>query len=147
MKTLILYFLWITFASLAVAAEPKLWADGKITPEQPFSCKVIGSIPSWGGAVIILKEDGENGRYCIADLIMHSFTYRIVDTESFDRKEWIQKGATFIEPSSEVERFSWSMGVHKVGRIFGEQDFVRQWYAESKQKSEQDADGNSLRAE
>ena len=137
MKHLFLCILWFTFGSLVIADEPKLWTDGKITPEQPFPGKVIGAIPSWGGAIVILREDGENGRYCVANLIMSLFTYRIVEAKNFDKKEWIQKGATFIDPRAEVERFSWSMGVHKIGRIFGEEDFVSQWYAKSKQKSEQ----------
>jgi hypothetical protein len=77
---------------------------------------------------------------------MNFFTYRIIEAKDFDKKAWIKKGAIFIEPRVEVDRFSWSMGVHKIGRIFGEEDFVAQWYTKSKPKSEQGGAGQPATA-
>ena len=136
MKHFIVYIFWLAFSSIVVADAPRLWADGKITPEQPFPCKVIGVVPSWGGAIIILQEDGEKSRYCVANLIMGAFTYQIVESNNFDKKEWIEKNATFIEPSAEIEHFSWSLGIHRIGRTFGEEDFVGSWYAESRKREQ-----------
>jgi len=137
MKFALINILWFLLVTSLTAKEQKIWNDGRITPEQPFRARVIGSVASWGGAIVLLKE--ENGeRYCVANLLSPLFSYRVIEGKDFDKKAWIKKGAIFIEPSVEVDRFSWSMGVHKIGRIFGTEDFVSLWYAKSKPKSEQD---------
>ena len=121
------------------AEDQEFWRDGKITPEQPFPAKVIGSLSSWMGPVVVLREVGERGRYCVANLVFGSFSYSIINVNDFDKADWMKKGVTFIDPPAEVESFSWSMGLHRIGRIFGKDDFVTRWYSQSNPRAnEQD---------
>ncbi len=130
MRSLFFMF-WLGMAAMGLAKEEAaLWHDGRITPEQPFKAEVIGVIPGWGGDTVILKEIGEGGKYCMAHLVMHHFVYRVISEKELEDVKAIGH-ATFISPGVEVQRFSWSMGVHELGRRFGEKDFVKQWYAKS----------------
>jgi hypothetical protein len=135
MKLVILHLLLFTSSPFLFGDEIKLWDDGRITPEQPFKAMVRGVIPGWGGDTVILQEIGGRERYCLAMLHVGLFRYEVQSKEEFDEKKI--GGATFISPSVEVERFSWSMGIAKIGRIFGDEDFVAKWYSRSKPKSEQ----------
>lgn len=127
MKLALLQILMVTFSPLLMAEEVKLWHDGKITPEQPFKALVVGVFPTWVGDRIILQEIEGQERYCLAVFQPKFSTYAVYAKEEFIDKN-ISKGATFISPGVEVERFSWSMGLQKIGKIFGEEDMVRKWY-------------------
>ncbi len=137
MKLVFLQILLMIFSPLLIAEEVELWHDGKISPEQPFKALVIGVIPGWGSDTIILQEIGEQERYCFAIFHRGLSTYEVQSKEEYAKKKLV--GATVISPGVEVERFSWTMGVHKIGKIFGEDDLVSKWYTESKSKSKQPA--------
>ncbi|MFC5049134.1 hypothetical protein ACFPK9_00680 [Rubritalea spongiae] len=124
LKVLLTFFL-ITFTSLQ---GEDLWINGRITPDQPFKAKVIGIQPGWGWDTIILQEiDGEK-RYCLATFGNPNGTYQIIAPNNFKKDSYIDKGATFLEPSVDVSRFSWSMSIWKHGKIFGEKDTATKHY-------------------
>jgi len=119
-----------------VQAEDELWDEGKITPEQPFKAVVLGVTPGWGWDTIILREVGGKGRYCLATFGNPLGTYTIVDPDKFDQDRMLELGATFLTPPVEVQRFSWSMGVWKHGKIFGEDDAATKNYKKKENKAE-----------
>ena len=131
MKLFQMGILWSILAGPAIAKEPELWKDGKITPEQPFRAKVVGSVASWAGSVIILKEEGGRGRYCVADLLVSRISYRMIEAKDFDKEAWGKGGAVFEEPPVEVSKFSRHTLLYKFGRAFGDEDFVRRQYPTS----------------
>jgi hypothetical protein len=100
----------------------ELWSEGRITPEQPFQAKVVAVQPGWGWDTIILKEIDGSGRYCLATFGSPLGDYKIVQKERFDENALKRNGAIFIDPPVEVERFSWSMGSWRHGRLFGDDD-------------------------
>ena len=118
---LILVTALLSFASLLPAEELILWDKGKITPSQPFKAKVIGVQPGWGWDTIILREKGK-GRYCLVTFGNPSGAYTVIKAEDFDQAEMIKAGATFLNPGVEVDRFSWSIGIWKHGKVFGDED-------------------------
>ena len=100
----------------------ELWSDDRITPEQPFRAKVLAVQPGWGWDTIVLKEIDGDGRYCLATFGSPFGNYKIVSKEEFDAKALKRNGAVFLDPPVKVARFSWSMGVWRHGRIFGDED-------------------------
>ena len=124
----VIAFIVLSLFSVSAQGEEELWSEGKITPEQPFKAEVIGVKPGWGWDTIILKEVGGTGRYCLATFGNLLGTYAIVEPDKFDRDRMIELGATFLTPPVEVERFSWSMGVWKHGKIFGVEDAATKSY-------------------
>jgi len=129
MKVLIIITTLI-LCSFVHANEIEFWKDGKITPEQPFKALVVGVIPGWKGDTVILKESGGEERYCYAHLHMNLFSYEVVSKDDYKKRGSL--GATFLSPAVKVDSFSWSMSMHKLGRFFGDEDYVKQWYPESK---------------
>ena len=71
---------------------------------------------------LILKEIEGDGRYCLATFGNPLGDYQIVQKDDFDAKAMKQKGAIFLNPAIEVKRFSWSMGIWRHGRVFGDDD-------------------------
>ena len=100
----------------------ELWTDDRITPEQPFRAKVVAVQPGWGWDTIVLKEIDGDGRYCLATFGSPLGSYKIVSKGELDEKSMKRNGAVFLDPPVEVARFSWSMGVWRHGRIFGDED-------------------------
>jgi hypothetical protein len=114
-------FIFLMVLISAVRAD-ELWSDYRITPEQPFRAKVVAVQPGWGWDTIVLKEIEGEGRYCLATFGNPLGDYQIVQKDDFDARSMKQKGAIFLDPAIEVERFSWSMGIWRHGRIFGDDD-------------------------
>lgn len=113
-----------------VSGADELWANGRISAEQPFKAKIIGVRPGWD--TIMMKEEDGKGRYCFAS-VGSTLSYKIVSPKEFDRAKQIKHGATFLTPPVEVGRFSWSMGIWLHGRRFGEKDAVTK-YLESQER-------------
>ena len=134
MRDNIISFIVFSLFIVNAQAEEELWSEGKITPEQPFKAEVIGVKPGWGWDTIILKEVDGAGRYCLATFGNLLGTYAIVEPDKFDRDKMIELGATFLMPPVEVERFSWSMGIWKHGRIFGKEDAATKNYKKKENK-------------
>lgn len=134
-RTRLVNFRILTFLAVSVfccsnatRAEEKTWSDNKITPEQPFPAKVCAVAPSWGGYHLLLEELGGTHRRCIARLWMTApLEYIVLDAAKGETAEWPQRteGWTYITPGIEVDRFSWSVGAWKLGRIFGNDDVLR----------------------
>jgi hypothetical protein len=136
MKINLTCILSILFIFTVTAEETKFWDKGRITPEQPFKAKVIGVTPGWGWDTIILKEEAGKGRYCLAAFGSPFGNYTIIEPDDFDRDKMIEQGTTFITPSVDVSRFSWTMGIWKHGSIFGEDDATTKYYKHFKSKKE-----------
>jgi hypothetical protein len=146
MKLALLQILLMMFSPLLIAEEVKLWHDGKISPEQPFKALVVGVFPSWGGDSIILQEIEGQERYCLAVFKPKFSTYAVYSKEEFIEKKMAEV-ATLISPGVEVERFSWSMGVEKIGKIFGEEDMVSNYYDTSNFEKNKPTTDSKLRPE
>lgn len=107
----------------------QLWHGNRTTPEQPFPARVVGVIPSWVGYALLLEEIAEKPQYCIAYLWKtQNLVYKIVAGIDAFKKIPNAATATYLTPGVEVDAFSWSIGVDTIGRRFGEQDLVREWY-------------------
>jgi hypothetical protein len=131
----VLLIIMCSFSSIAHGNED-LWANGKITPDQPFKGSIIAVKPGWGWDTIILKEQGGAGRYCFASIGQTLF-YKIIDPKDFDQAKLIELGAVFITPAVEVDRFSWSMGVWEHGKRFGANDTATKFQSTDKKSGEQ----------
>jgi hypothetical protein len=121
MKSLTTLLITICLTSLGLGAD-ELWSNGRITPDQPFQAKVLGVKSGWGWDTIVLKEINGTGRYCLATLGNPAGTYKVIAPKNFDKKAMLEEGVIFLEPAVEVERFSWSMGSGRYGKIFGDED-------------------------
>jgi hypothetical protein len=117
-----LAFVTLLIPAVSNMRAEELWSEGRITPEQPFRARVVAVQPGWGWDTIVLKEIEGDGRYCLATFGSPHGDYKIIPKDQFDRKAMKQNGAVFLDPPIEVERFSWSMGVWRHGRIFGDDD-------------------------
>lgn len=109
---------------LVSAGDDQLWQNNKLTSAQPFSAKVLAVNVTWVGYNLLLESIG-NGKkkHCIAQVEMtRPLNYAGVKQAQLPKPgpEW-----QFLNPSVEVERFSWSMGVWRIGRIFGEEDCLK----------------------
>jgi hypothetical protein len=117
-----LAFLALLIPAVSDLQAEELWSEDRITPEQPFRAKVVAVQPGWGWDTIVLKEIDGTGRYCLATFGSPLGDYKIVQKDQFDEKALKQNGAIFLDPPIEVERFSWSMGIWRHGRLFGDDD-------------------------
>lgn len=118
-------------ASAALAEEDKLWTGNKLTAALPFPAKVIAVQPSWVGYTLLLQEIAGEARLCEVMISITGGLQYAAPGKKLDEKanaifEAKQKEAhwTFLSPGVEVDRFSWSMGLVKLGRIFGEDDVL-----------------------
>ena len=119
----------VTFGLTALtSAEEKLWSDNKLTPDQPFPAKVCAIGDSWVGYDLLLEEIGTAHRQCIVRLwLTVPIGYTVLDTAKGETPEWPRwTGSwTYITPGVEVDRFSWSIGIYKLGRGFGDEDLLK----------------------
>jgi hypothetical protein len=110
-------------------ADDTIWTGNKLTSAQPFPAAVRAVLPSWVGYHLLLEEIGGEGRLCIARVwITAPLEYTIVADrakEVADEPERKKTGWTYVSPAIELDRFSWSLGPPKIGRIFGEEDILR----------------------
>ena len=116
------------FCSSRAQAEEKFWSGNKITPDQPFPAKVCAVATSWVGYHLLLMEIGGTHRLCIARLWMTlPLDYTVLDTAKGETPEYPQRteGWTYVTPGIDVNRFSWSIGIAKLGKVFGEEDMLR----------------------
>ncbi|WP_200274367.1 hypothetical protein [Luteolibacter pohnpeiensis] len=100
----------------------ELWSEDRITPEQPFRAKVVAVQPGWGWDTIVLKEIGGDERYCLATFGNPIGDYQILRKEELDAEAMKKNGAIFLDPPVEIARFSWSIGIWRHGRVFGDED-------------------------
>lgn len=117
-----LAFVTLLIPAVSSVRAEELWSEGRITPEQPFRARVMAVQPGWGWDTIVLKEIEGEGRYCLATFGSPHGDYKIIPKDQFDRKAMKQNGAIFLDPPIDVERFSWSMGIWRHGRVFGDDD-------------------------
>jgi hypothetical protein len=108
-------------------ADEAFWSDNKITPGQPFPAKVCAVATSWVGYHLLLEELGGTHRLCVARLWMTApLEYIVLDTTKGETPEYPQRteGWTYITPGIDVNRFSWSIGIAKLGKVFGDEDML-----------------------
>jgi hypothetical protein len=113
------------------AAEERFWTDNKITVDQPFPAKVRAVSQKWEGYDLLLEEIGGERRLCFARVWIGSpLEYRIV-TDSDAKKEATNDPAhpavewIHVSPAIDIDRFSWSLGPWRIGRIFGDDDVLK----------------------
>lgn len=109
------------------AAEQQLWTDNKMTPDQPFPARVRAVLQSWGGYDLLLEEIGGE-RLCFAHVQMSApLSYTLVTDPKQELADEPKRKAAhwnYISPGIEINRFSWSIGPHYIGRIFGADDVL-----------------------
>lgn len=118
----------VFWGSSAIHADEKLWTDNKLTPAQPFPAKVCAVATSWVGYHLLLEEIGGTHRLCIVRVWFTApLEYIILDAAKGATPEWPQRteGWTYITPGIDVNRFSWSIGIDKIGQCFGDEDILR----------------------
>jgi len=116
------------FLSSFLRAEEQTWENNKITRDQPFSGKVLAVETSWGGYRLLLQSTKDESKFCIAQIwpggggTAGSLSYKLLQRKDLPKPsvQWV-----FLNPAIEVDRFSWSMGPWKIGRIFGDDDCVK----------------------
>ncbi|MHA3774494.1 hypothetical protein ACXR0O_23465 [Verrucomicrobiota bacterium sgz303538] len=113
----------------ALQAEDNLWTGNKLTPAQPFPAKVSAVAQSWVGYDLLLDEIGGARRQCIVRVWVSvpSLEYITLDSAKGETSEWprrTQGGWTYITPGIEVDQFSWSVGVYKIGKVFRDEDIL-----------------------
>ena len=126
--SLIVVLLTLLWAAHARASD-ELWTGNKLTNAQPFPASVRAVLPSWVGYHLLLEEIGGAGRLCVARVWFTApLEYAPVeDTQKEVAAEPERKkaGWTYVSPAIEVDRFSWSLGPWKIGRIFGDEDILQ----------------------
>lgn len=133
----------IVLASLESRAdESKIWLDNKLTEDQPFPARVLAVLPSWVGYHLLLEEINGKERLCVAQAwITVGLRYRLLEEPKVTIKETLtlEEGWIYLDPSIELSRFSWSIGAHRLGRVFGKDDLLVQITApRNKAPGEQD---------
>ncbi len=113
--------------SFSARAEDALWKDNKLTPAQPFPGRVMAVETSWiGYRLFIESSDEKDKKYCIAQVWPGGTPH--LDYKVVQKKDLPQPNVNtiYLNPSIDVDRFSWSMGVVKIGRVFGDEDILKQ---------------------
>jgi uncharacterized protein YecT (DUF1311 family) len=114
----------ILLFSCGAHADEALWTDNKITPSQPFPGRILAVDSGWGGYRLVIESNGEGEkRFCLANVVP-PFVLNYTEIAKADLSK-LGGMMVFLNPSIEVDNFSWSMGVHRIGKTFGEEDFVR----------------------
>lgn len=114
--------------SLMARAEDVLWKDNKLTPAQPFPGRVLAVESSWGGYRLVIESLGDGDKkYCIAQVwpgagVSPQLAYSEILKVDIPKPS---VSTVFLNPSIEIDRFSWSMGPWKIGRVFGDEDCLK----------------------
>lgn len=128
MKRALLHLLLSAICLHSFAAEQELWTGNKMTSDQPFPARVRAVSQSWVGYVLLLEEIGGE-RLCFAEVnIMAPLTYTLVANPKQEAADEPKRKAAhwiYVSPAIDVDRFSWSIGPQRIGRIFGADDVLR----------------------
>lgn len=135
--------------SFFARAEEVLWQGNKLTSTQPFPGRVFAVESSWGGYRLFIESIGDGDkRYCIAKVCpggVPQLRYQEVQKKDLPEPS-VER--VFLNPPVEVDCFSWSMGVWKIGRVFGDDDCLRKVLAiESAREEEKTKAGAGRDAE
>ncbi|OYU46345.1 MAG: hypothetical protein CFE44_02605 [Burkholderiales bacterium PBB4] len=121
-----LLLLIILVSSVVARAEVALWNGNKLTAAQPFPGRVLAVESSWAGYRLLIESIGEGDKtYCIAQVWpggLPRLDYKVIKKEDFPKPS---VATVYLNPSIAVDGFSWSMGAHKIGRIFGDDDSLK----------------------
>jgi len=111
------------FSCALLHAEEAIWENNKITTAQPFPGKVIAVESSWGGYRLFIESlEGGERKYCVAQVWpggSPKLSFQMVEKAELPQAS---ERHIFLTPAVEVNRFSWSMGVWKIGKVFGDED-------------------------
>jgi len=114
--------------SPSLRAAEEIWTGNKLTSAQPFPAAVRAVFASWVGYDLLLEELGGRGRLCTVRVwATFPLEYKIVEDTAKElaaEPERKKNGWTYVSPAIELDRFSWSLGPLKFGRIFGEEDIL-----------------------
>jgi hypothetical protein len=81
---------------------------------------------SWGGYRLLIESTGEGDKtYCVAQVWPGGHPrlgYKVIKKDDFPKPS---VATVYLNPAVEVDRFSWSMGPWKIGRIFGDDDSLK----------------------
>ena len=127
-RRVFIFLVTISLCFSRAPADETHWSGNKVTPDQPFPAKVCAIAPSWVGYHLLLEELGGTHRLCIARLWMTApLEYLILNAAKGETPEYPQRteGWTYITPGIEVDRFSWSIGIAKLGKNFGNEDMLQ----------------------
>ena len=127
-RRVFIFLVTISLCFSRAQADGTHWSGNKVTPDQPFPAKVCAVAPSWVGDHLLLEEIGGTHRLCIARLWLNApLEYLILDAAKGETPEYPQRteGWTYITPGIEVNRFSWSIGIAKLGKNFGNEDMLQ----------------------
>lgn len=121
-------FVFLFLIAFDVAyAEDALWQNNKLTPAQPFPGRILAVDSGWGGYRLVIESIGDdNISYCIATVVPigdQRLSYEIVQKDKLPKPSG---AVVYLNPAVEIDRFSWSIGPWKMGRIFGDEDSVKQ---------------------
>jgi hypothetical protein len=122
---MIRWLILLVALAFPASGEETLWAGNKLTPGQPFPGKVLAVERSWSGYRLFIESfGGTDKQYCVAKVwLMNGVEYQEIAAGDLPRPSVC---VIFLNPPIEVEGFSWSIGVWKIGKIFGEEDILRQ---------------------
>ena len=120
--TRILIPIIFSFSFLA-HAEDVLWSANKLTPAQPFPGRVLAVESSWVGYKLFIESLGDGDkRYCMAQVGMGELAYSEIPKGSIPQPS---VSTVFLNPPIEIDHFSWSLGPWRIGRIFGDEDCLK----------------------
>ncbi|MGV3534174.1 MAG: hypothetical protein ACO1QR_17530 [Chthoniobacteraceae bacterium] len=111
-------------------AEDEFWANDRLTPAQPFPGRVCAVANLWPGYNLLIEEIGGK-RLCLVRVWAgHPLEYSVLDPakgQTRDNPQAVEAngGWTYLSPAVEINRFSWSMGPFRIGKIFGDDDVLR----------------------
>ena len=121
-----LLILTILISSVMAHAEDSLWKDNKLTPAQPFPGRVLAVESSWGGYRLIIESIGEGDTTCCIAQVwpggLPHLDYKVIQKNDLPKPS---VSTVYLDPSVEIDRFSWSMGPWKIGRIFADDDSLK----------------------
>ncbi len=108
-------------------AEDSLWKNNKLTPAQPFPGRILAVDVGWGGYRLVIESIGEAEiLYCIATVVPKGdsqLLYKVIQKIDLPKPS---NATVYLNPAVDIDRFSWSIGPWKIGRIFGDDDSVKQ---------------------
>ena len=123
MKNVIPIVALLLSLTLSHGSVSQLWENDRLTQSQPFPGKVMAVESSWGGCRLLIESLGAGEKkYCVAQIWPAGYPHlEYKEIEQKDLKEFID-GFVHLSPSIDISRFSWSIGIWKIGKIFGDDD-------------------------